>query len=149
MFWTMFSVAEARALGLPVYIRCEACMAPSRPVPLVGLDPALDLETAAASGRFRCRACGKRQGMLMPGMHRLLAERRRLRLQCTRCDKDQALTAAHAVALFGLAMPFDELRGRLACGADCSMWVGPMPAESRLSSSAREVVTLPGDADHR
>ena len=139
----MFTVLEARALGLPVYVQCTACMAPSRPIPLFALDRSMDLETAARAGRFRCKACGGKTGELMASLHSLIADRKRLRLECQPCGKDQALSAAQACVLFGLATPFDDLRRRLQCREGCRLRVASMGAGEVLSGSAKDIMTLP------
>ena len=141
----MLTVADALALGLPVYVRCEACAAPSRPIPLYSLDKGLDLETAAGAGRFRCRLCGGKRGALMPTLHMLLARRQRLRLECAGCGKDQAFTAAQACVLFGISTPFDDLRRRLRCREDCGLSVRGMGPNEALSKSGTAVLTLSGE----
>ena len=44
----MLLVRDALACGLPVYIACRRCDAPSRPIEVCALPAELDLEAAAA-----------------------------------------------------------------------------------------------------
>jgi DNA-directed RNA polymerase subunit RPC12/RpoP len=140
----MFTVAEARALGFPVYVRCITCGAQPRPLQLDALDSAMDLESAARAGRFKCRSCGGKVSHLAPALYLLIAKRERLRLVCINCGKDQAFSAAQACMLFGLATPLDELRARLKCREGCTMSVGFMTQGEVVSKSGSDVISFAG-----
>ncbi|MEI9964350.1 MAG: hypothetical protein WDM92_06260 [Caulobacteraceae bacterium] len=136
----MATVAEARAIGLPVYVSCRACSAPSRVLALGALDPCLDLDAAASAGRFRCSGCGQRTGVIMPTVSALLVKANRLRMVCIPCGRDQAITAADACERFGLDTPFDVLRARLKCRPDCAMTAGAMSMREEVSPSGGRVL---------
>jgi hypothetical protein len=122
----MLLVRDALACGLPVYIACRRCQAPSRAVELSTLAPTLDLDAAAAGGRFRCTACQSRDAMVMPVVGVLLQRRRRLHIRCIGCGREEVLNARQACETYGVATPFDELRRRLRCSADCAISAGAM-----------------------
>lgn len=124
----------ARAAGLPVFVCCQDCRAPSRPLDLQAVARRLgrdaDLASAAKAGRFRCAACGSRRAALMPTLSTLIVNSQRLRMRCINCAKDSALTAAAACERFGLATPFDLMRAQVRCRAAdaCHMNAGVMIA---------------------
>ncbi len=137
------TVAEALCVGLPVFVACTACGAPSRAVSLDGLDPAMELETAAQAGRFKCRSCKKGRGRIMPTLHVLIGDRHRLRFRCLACNIDQAFSAVAACTVFGLATPFDHLRRRFRCGEDCKLNTGAMDSTTTMDAAGRAILALP------
>lgn len=127
----MYLVRDALHLGLPVYVSCTGCHAPSRRLELDALPPELDLEAAAAAGRFKCSSCGSRKARLMPVLAVLIESRRRLQVRCINCGRDRAYTAREACETFGIDTPFDELRVRVRCPSPrCGMSAGAMLPES-------------------
>jgi hypothetical protein len=100
--------------GLPVYVVCRSCHAPSRKLDLKALLAAgrgdLDLEAAAKRGAFRCTSCRSRKAAVMPIMADLVRLQSRLSWRCTSCGHDRHLTAIEAVQRFGFATPLDEVR---------------------------------------
>jgi hypothetical protein len=129
-------VRNALDLGLPVFIACRACGAPSRRLDLSRLPDELDLDEAARTGRFRCRACGGRQATVMPVLARLIQARARLHIRCVACGREELLSALEACAAYGLETPFDELRRRLRCSPDCTVTAGAMLKGRRLEPRA-------------
>lgn len=110
----MLTPQAATDAGLPVYIACAECHAPSRPLDLKALLVAgkadLDIESAAKRGAFRCTACQSRKAVVMPIMADLVRKQCRLHRRCLRCGHERHLTAIEAVIRFGFATPLDELR---------------------------------------
>ena len=135
----------AEAAGIPVFVWCLACASPSRPLNLVAVRAkrlaGRPIAELARAGVFRCSLCGKRNMEIMPTLDGLVIARRRLRICCPLCNKDQALTAAEAVARFGLAMPFDELRRQLKCSSGCGASAGAMIRGEAIDRSARRFFT--------
>jgi hypothetical protein len=110
----MLTPQAAMDAGLPVYIACAECHAPSRPLDLKALLAAgkadLDIESAAKRGAFRCTACQSRKAVVMPILADLVRKQCRLHRRCLRCGHERHLTAIEAVIRFGFATPLDELR---------------------------------------
>jgi DNA-directed RNA polymerase subunit RPC12/RpoP len=112
----MLTPRTAADAGLPVYIACAKCHAPSRPLDIAALLAAgrgeLDIESSAKRGAFRCTSCGSRKAVVMPIMADLVRKQCRLHRRCIDCGKDAQLTAVDAVQRFGFATPLDEVRRR-------------------------------------
>jgi hypothetical protein len=110
----MLTPETATNAGLPVYIACASCHAPSRALDLTTLMAAgkgdLDLEAAAKRGAFRCTSCASRKAVVMPIMADLVRLQSRLHWRCMSCGHDRHLTAVEAVQRFGFATPLDEVR---------------------------------------
>jgi hypothetical protein len=110
----MLTPQAATDAGLPVYIACADCQAPSRPLDLKALLAAgkadLDIEAAAKRGAFRCTSCRSRKAVVMPIMADLVRRQCRLHRRCLKCGHERHLTAIEAVIRFGFATPLDELR---------------------------------------
>ena len=110
----MLTPHAAMKAGLPVYIACAACQAPSRSLDLEALLAAgkgdLDIEAAARRGAFRCTACDARKAAVMPIMADLVRKQCRLHRRCLICGQERHLTAIEAAARFGAATPLDEAR---------------------------------------
>jgi hypothetical protein len=110
----MLTPEAAINAGLPVYIACASCHAPSRALDLKALLAAgkgdLDLESAAKRGAFRCTSCASRKAVVMPIMADLVRLQSRLHWRCISCGKERHLTAIEAVEQFGFATPLDEVR---------------------------------------
>ena len=110
----MLTPQAATDAGLPVYIACAECHAPSRPLELKALLVAgkadLDIEAAAKRGAFRCTSCRSRKAVVMPIMADLVRRQCRLHRRCLKCGHERHLTAIEAVIRFGFATPLDELR---------------------------------------
>ncbi len=110
----MLTPQAAMDAGLPVYIACDDCHAPSRPLDLKTLSASgkgeLDIEAAARRGAFRCTACRSRKAVVMPIMADLVRRQCRLHRRCLKCSHERHLTAIEAVIRFGFATPLDELR---------------------------------------
>jgi len=133
----MLLVRDALASGLPVYIACRRCEAPSRAIEVSSLPRTLDLDAAAAGGRFRCTACGSRDAVVMPVVGQLLQKRTRLQIRCITCGKERVLNARQACDAYGIATPFDELRRRLRCGTECGISAGAMLEDRPAPAAAR------------
>ena len=123
----MLTVQAALDTGLPVYVACKKCDAPSRQIDLQGLLAAgkgdLDLEAFARRAGFRCGLCGG-PGGIMPMMDLLLRERVRWQERCITCGKDRYMTGVEAIGAYGLGVPFDAVRRtvRARCkAATCHM----------------------------
>jgi hypothetical protein len=110
----MLTPGAATDAGLPVYIVCSSCHAPSRALDLKALLAAgkadLDIEGATKRGAFRCTSCGSRKAAVMPIMADLVRRQCRLHRRCISCGHDRYLTAVEAVERFGFATPLDVVR---------------------------------------
>src|ERR1700744_2983757 len=127
----MLTVQAALDLGLPLYVCCRGCDRSSQVIDLQSLlangKGDLDLEAFASRGGFRCSGCGSRKCALMPTMDFLISHRRRWYERCLNCARDRHVTAAEAVARFGMAPPVEDVRRQLktACGRErCAMNTG-------------------------
>ena len=129
----MLTVQAALDTGLPLYVGCKKCDAPSRQVDLQGLLAAgkgdLDLEAFAQRGGFRCGICGA-SGGIMPMMDLLLRERVRWHERCITCGKERYMTGVEAIAAYGLGVPFDAVRRVVrsrcsAAGCHMNSGIGP------------------------
>jgi len=112
----MLTPQTATNAGLPVFIACAECHAPSRQLDLSALIAAgkadLDLDETARRGGFRCSACQSRKAVVMPIMADLVRRQCRLHRRCLNCGHERHLTAIEAVMRYGFATPLDELRNR-------------------------------------
>lgn len=135
----MLTVQAALDTGLPVYIACRKCHAPSRQLDLQALVGAgkvdLDLDAFAKRGGFRCASCGSAGGSVMPTMDLVLRNRVRWQERCLSCGRERYMTAALAVETYGLATPLDLVRSQVKarCNeARCAMNSGPISRHPTL-----------------